>query len=132
MGNLSYSQTPLLVKTKYEGKDAFIGNELVMDTIMFKYNEFNILKVKYDSLQVENSVFLSKLGVKLLKIKSLEERNLNIELSNTFLYKKLDNLEAKHEAELTLYIEKAKGKFTSFLIGTGVGALLTALLLLLI
>lgn len=128
MTSLSFSQTLLLEKTQYKGFNAFVANEIVMDSIFNRYKDFDFLKIKYDSLQIDNSL-------KIDKIKSLNIQNsylnlvkTDLESLNSNLELQLKNREEKHKTEVLYYKEKAKGKFNAFLYGTAIGGIVVALL----
>ena len=131
MTSLSYSQTPLLEKTQYKGNNAFIGNEIVMDSIFSKYKAYEFLLIKYDSLQIGYNLNLIKLEKTELERDQFKSKSENLILMKGALEQRFDNLEKKNETEIAYYKEKAKGKFKSFLLGTALGGLVVAILTLL-
>jgi len=131
IGSLSYSQEPLLVKTQYQGKNAFIGNEIVMDSIFSKYKAYEFLTIKNDSLSIKynlNLLSIEKLKTELALFKKKSENLNNI---NSVFGKRFENQNQQHETELLYYKEKAKGKFKAFLYGTAIGGIIVAILTLL-
>lgn len=125
---MSYSQEPLLEKIQYKGSNAFVGNEIVMDSIFNKYKSWEFLSITVDSLKIRTDLLLKELEK--IKIESDMFRKKSetlIDINKTF-EDRIDNQAQKHETEILYYKEKAKGKFKSFLLGTGIGGLIVAIL----
>lgn len=79
------------------------------------------LKIQLKQAQIETEKLL-------LKIDFLETKTTNLDLQKNELNTQLEIKDKKHDNDMRYWKEKAKGKFRSFLFGTGVGALLIALL----
>lgn len=123
-----FSQTPIVQKTTVNGENGFIANEVVMDSIMEVHYAFLSelsknaqLKIQLKQAQIETEKLL-------LKIDFLETKTTNLDLQKNELNTQLEIKDKKHDNDMRYWKEKAKGKFRSFLFGTGVGALLIALL----
>ena len=131
MASLSYSQTPLLDKILYKGNNAFVGNEIVMDSIFNKYKDYEFLLIKHDSLKIKHSLVLITLKKTNLELEFLKKTNESLTESNNIFEQRFNNQTDKHETEILYYKEKAKGKFKAFLYGTAIGGLIVAILTLL-
>ncbi len=128
MASLSYSQSPLLEKTQYKGNNAFVGNEIVMDSIFNKYKSYEFLLIKYDSLSITHGLTLISLEKAQLGNIFYEKLSTDLKLSIQTIQQRIDNQNNKHDTEILYYKEKAKGKKKAFLYGVGVGGLIIAIL----
>lgn len=126
---MSYSQSPLLEKIQYKGNNAFVGNEIVMDSIFAKYKNFEFLRIKYDSLNIFSKLTLVSLKKLELERNFFKTKSENLTTTNIVFEKRLENQTEKHETELLYYKEKSKGKFKTLLYGTAIGGLIVAILI---
>jgi hypothetical protein len=125
------SQTPIIQKATIKGQNGFIANEVVMDSIMEVHYAF--LSELSKSAQLKIQLKQSQIDVEklMLKVDFLETKTANLELQKNELHTQLDIKDKKNENDIMYWKAKAKGKFRSFLYGTGLGALVVAIITLL-
>lgn len=128
MASLSYSQTPLLVKTQYQGENAFLGNEITMDSIFATYKNYEFLKIKYDSLSVATRLREIQFNALKIELEQFKKKTEVLGDLNSVFEKRFENQTKLHDTEILYYKEKAKGKFKAFLLGTTIGALIISIL----
>lgn len=124
----SFSQTSLPIKTKYQGQNAVIISEAQMDSISMTYMRYRLSLSKNKAMQIKLELTAAELDKSQVSIDYYKSDNQRLELLNSNLKNQLQTKDDLHAIEISKYKTKAKGKFNSFLLGTGVGALLVAVL----
>lgn len=99
-----------------------------MDTISLKILRFNLLLSQYDAVNIELEKARKENEKLMVSVDFLTNDNSNLKLINTTLTEQFDIKEKQHRTEIELWKAKAKKRLTSFLIGTGVGAIIALLL----
>ena len=102
-----------------------------MDSINLKYLRFNVLQSTIESLRLQIALKDNKLSASEVIKQKFEADIKRLETMYAIKEEQQKNNLLIHENEVLYYKEKAKGKFTSFLLGTTVGAILVALISLL-
>lgn len=119
---------PTFQKTVWNNKPAILMNSAAMDSINVDYMKFNrclsdksILKITLETVYIE--------------LENIKADNDYFKGNNVILKSQIIRLnraaiinEEIHETSLIYYKEKAKGKFTAFLLGTGAGTIIAFLL----
>lgn len=128
MSALSYSQNLFPKQIQYQGRDAVVISVAQMDTISTKLLRYKLTKSHVNTF----SLILDSLRTVNTR-KTLENKLLLSDketLSGIITLKDLqiENNSKRHETELELWKAKARGRFTNFLLGTSVGALIVAIL----
>ena len=131
MSVLGNSQVSLPIKTVYNGDNAVIISEAHMDTISLKILRFNLLESRHDATLIELEQSRKENEKLMVSVDFLTNDNSRLKLINTTLIEQFDIKEKQHETEIELWKSKARGRLKSLLLGTGIGALVVALLTLL-
>jgi len=123
-----YSQ-PMLEKTVWNGKPAVLINEQAMDSI-------NVAYMRLKSSLSDNSILKLELEFAFARIEAIKfssnyykKENIILNLQNNELKNQIGISENIHQTELIYYKEKAKGKFSRFLLGAGLGGAIVAVLI---
>lgn len=122
------SQGSLPLKTVYNGENAVIISEANMDTISLKILRFNLLVSRYDAVVIELEKSRKENEKLMVSVDFLTNDNASLKLINTNILEQFDIKEKQHQTEVELWKSKARGRFKSLLLGTGIGALIVALL----
>jgi len=99
-----------------------------MDSINLAYLRFKVVASKYDAIVIELEKARKENEKLMVSVDFLTKDNSNLKLINTTLTEQFDIKEKQHRTEIELWKAKAKKRLTSFLIGTGVGAIIALLL----
>ena len=126
--SVSASSQIWLKKTVINGENAFIGNEIAMDSIMETYFKFKNSLSERTQFLLEIKLLETRLEKMNLDVDFLSSDNITLKSINEKLEDRLTVQEEIHQTDVLYYKEKAKGKFSAFLLGTGLGAIIVALL----
>ena len=99
-----------------------------MDSINLKYLRFQILESQIESLKLQITLKENKIASGEVVREKLQNELRQLETIKAIKDEQFDNSKLIHENEILYYKEKAKGKFTAFLLGTTVGAIIVAIL----
>ena len=102
-----------------------------MDSVNLKYLKFDLLYGITKSFQSRFDLFQAELDKSKLETNFFKLENTKLKTLNNKSETLLETNQKIHDNEVLYYKEKAKGKFTSFLLGTSIGALIVTLLTLL-
>lgn len=102
-----------------------------MDSIATTYLKFRLTLSEKDALLLTIERLQTEFEKLNLQVDYLTKDNSRLELQKATIKSQLDIKDKIHEADIMYYKEKAKGKLTSFLLGTATGALIVAILTLL-
>lgn len=126
--SVSLNSQVLLEKTVFKGQNAFIGNEVAMDSISETYIRFKATLSEKQQCILQLDISQKENEKLMLENESLKGDNKNLELQKKELTNQLGIKDKIHDNDINFWKEKAKGKFKSFLFGLGVGALVVAML----
>jgi len=116
------------IKANLNGLNAVLISETHMDSINLKYLRFQILESKIESLKLQITLKENKIASGEVVREKLQNELRQLETIKAIKDEQFDNNKLIHENEILYYKEKAKGKFTAFLLGTTVGAIIVAIL----
>ena len=124
-----YSQISLK-KTQFGDGNGVLMNEVAMDTISKKLIRFNQCLSENTRLLLELQLAEQKIEKMVLENDFLKSEVANSELQQKELNNQLEIKDKIHANDINFWKEKSKGKFRSFLLGTGIGALAIAIIML--
>jgi hypothetical protein len=116
------------VKVDFNNVHGVLISESHMDSINLAYLRFKVVASKYDAIVIELEKARKENEKLMVSVDFLTKDNSNLKLINTTLTEQFDIKEKQHRTEIELWKAKAKKRLTSFLIGTGVGAIIALLL----
>jgi hypothetical protein len=99
-----------------------------MDSIMEVHYAFLSSLSVNSQLKIELRLVRAENEKLMLSVDFLTNDNTNLKLQNKELHTQLEIKDKMHENDEMYWKQKAKGKFKSFLLGTGLGALVIAIL----
>ena len=125
---LTFSQ-PMLEKTVWNDKPAVLINEQAIDSINVAYMRLKSSISDNSILKLELESALARMEIIKVSANYYQKENIILNLQNNELKNQMGISENIHQTELIYYKEKAKGKFSSFLLGAGVGGAIVAVLI---
>lgn len=102
-----------------------------MDSVNLKYLKYDLLYSVTNSFQSRFDLLQAELEKSKLETNFYQIENTKLKQLNNNNQSLLETNQKIHDNEILYYKEKAKGKFTSFLLGTSLGALIVTILTLL-
>ena len=127
----SQQSTTLIQKTKINGENAFIANEVVMDSIVETHFKYVSLLSDFKTDSLEHRKLRIKYDETIFKLDHALENNKQHEFEKIKLNELMTIQDKSHENDLDFWKSKAKKKWEYFLYGTAVGAIIIAALVLL-
>ena len=118
----------LPLKVRFNDSNAVLFNEAQMDSVNLKYLRFNFLYGITKNYESRLELFRSQLKESKLQVDIYKTDNDHLKALNLKTESQLKTNDKIHQNEVLYYKEKAKGKFTSFLLGTSIGALIAVIL----
>ena len=117
-----------LKKTQFGNENGVLMNEVAMDSISRKLIRFN--KCLSDNAQITLELMLAQKTNEKLVIENefLKSDIAKSQLQHNELQKQLEIKEKLNQNDIMYWKQKAKGRFRAFLLGTGLGGLVVALL----
>jgi hypothetical protein len=138
MSASSFSQTTseglFPAKIKYKSFDAYVISEKQMDSINLTYaflrlkiSEEESSRLKLMKLQLKIDQLESGLDLSTLDLSKYRSLYINSEKQNENLKAQLELKQETWNIERDYLKQKARGKFTSFILGTAIGSLIVSL-----
>lgn len=117
-----------LKKTVYNNENAVIINEAAMDEIAQTFILYKLSLSINEQLKLEIAQISKQLEKVNLEVDFLKKDTSRLEIQKGLLIKQLANKEEQHAIDLIYYKGKSDNWLKNFLLGTGTGGLIVALL----
>ena len=118
-------------KVEFNTGHGVLISDVHMDSINLKYLRFRVLESRHDATLIELEKSKKENEKFMVSVDFLTNDNSRLKLMNTNLTEQFDIKQKQHDTEIELWKSKARGRLKSLLLGTGIGALVVALLTLL-